>query len=99
MPQPSESPTLAAEARHGPGGPSVVLRLGAWIAAIASLAMVSILASITVAELSSGEARAINLAGSLRMQSYLIDAIISERGHCPATAAGLRTLYPETNDA
>ena len=29
----------------------------------------------------------------------LIDAIISERGHCPATAAGLRTLYPETNDA
>lgn len=81
MPQPSESPTLAAEARHGPGGPSVVLRLGAWIAAIASLAMVSILASITVAELSSGEARAINLAGSLRMQSYLIDAIISSRDH------------------
>jgi len=59
----------------------VVLRLGAWIAAIASLAMVSILASITVAELSSGEARAINLAGSLRMQSYLIDAIISSRDH------------------
>ena len=29
----------------------------------------------------------------------LIDAIITERGHCPATAAGLRTLYPETNDA
>ena len=29
----------------------------------------------------------------------LIDAIISERGHCPATAAGLRTLYPETTDA
>jgi methylthioribose-1-phosphate isomerase len=29
----------------------------------------------------------------------LIDAIISERGHCPATAAGLRLLYPEKNDA
>ena len=54
----------------------MVLRLGAWIAAIASLAMVSILASITVAELSSGEARAINLAGSLRMQSYRLLAAV-----------------------
>ncbi|MBS0354441.1 MAG: type IV pili methyl-accepting chemotaxis transducer N-terminal domain-containing protein [Proteobacteria bacterium] len=62
-------------AGSGPvGTPSVVRRLGAWIAAIASLAAVSILASITVAELSSGEARAINLAGSLRMQSYVIGA-------------------------
>jgi methylthioribose-1-phosphate isomerase len=26
----------------------------------------------------------------------LIDAIVSERGHCPATAAGLRALYPES---
>jgi methylthioribose-1-phosphate isomerase len=30
---------------------------------------------------------------------HLIDAIITERGHCPATAAGLRALYPETPDA
>jgi methylthioribose-1-phosphate isomerase len=29
----------------------------------------------------------------------LIGAIISERGHCPATAAGLRLLYPEKSDA
>ena len=58
--------------------PSVVLRLGAWIAAIASLAAVSIFASITVAELSSGEARAINLAGSLRMQSYAIGAAVTQ---------------------
>ncbi|MDR3299628.1 MAG: S-methyl-5-thioribose-1-phosphate isomerase [Candidatus Accumulibacter sp.] len=28
----------------------------------------------------------------------LIDAIVTERGHCPATAAGLRALYPETGD-
>ncbi|MDR2787642.1 MAG: S-methyl-5-thioribose-1-phosphate isomerase [Candidatus Accumulibacter sp.] len=28
----------------------------------------------------------------------LIDAIITERGHCPATAAGLRALYPEARD-
>lgn len=58
--------------------PSVVLRLGAWIAAIASLAAVSIFASITVAELSSGEARAINIAGSLRMQSYAIGAALAQ---------------------
>ncbi|MDR3086353.1 MAG: S-methyl-5-thioribose-1-phosphate isomerase [Azoarcus sp.] len=30
---------------------------------------------------------------------HLIEAIITERGHCPATAAGLRALYPETADA
>ena len=29
----------------------------------------------------------------------LIAAIITERGSCPATVAGLRALYPETNDA
>jgi methylthioribose-1-phosphate isomerase len=29
----------------------------------------------------------------------LIDAFVSERGHCPATAAGLRLLYPEERDA
>ncbi|MDR2452491.1 MAG: S-methyl-5-thioribose-1-phosphate isomerase [Candidatus Accumulibacter sp.] len=29
----------------------------------------------------------------------LIDAIITERGHCPATAAGLRMLHPETSRA
>ncbi|MCK6388160.1 MAG: histidine kinase [Zoogloea sp.] len=81
MPHSCDSPPLATEPRQRPGRPSVVLRLGVWIAAIASLAMVSILASITVAELSSGEARAINLAGSLRMQSYLIDAVVSSRDH------------------
>ncbi len=51
------------------GRPSVVIRLGAWIATIAALAAVSILASIIVVERSSGEARAINMAGSLRMHS------------------------------
>ena len=72
-PHPPPADTPAPRTRK-PGSPSVVLQLGAWIAAIAGLAVVSILASITVAELSSGEARAINLAGSLRMQSYVIRA-------------------------
>jgi methylthioribose-1-phosphate isomerase len=29
----------------------------------------------------------------------LIDAIVSERGRCPATAAGLHSLYPKKSDA
>lgn len=73
--RPPEGNPSAPPRRHGP---SVVLRLGTWIAAIASLAAVSILASITVAELSSGEARAINLAGSLRMQSYAIGTAVCQ---------------------
>ncbi len=73
---PSAGPS--GQTAHKARSPSVVVRLGAWIAAIASLAMVSILASITVAELSSGEARAINLAGSLRMQSYAIAAAVGQ---------------------
>ncbi len=60
----------------GKGRPSVVIRLGAWIAAIATLAAISILASITVVELSSGEARAINMAGALRMHSYAIQSAV-----------------------
>lgn len=76
--------------------PSVVRRLGLWIAAIASLAAVSILASITVAELSSGEARAINLAGSLRMQSYIIGAAAGRRddpAHLAAALAEFEVRY------
>ena len=68
------------------GGPSVVKRLGIWIAAIALLAGLSILSSITVVELSSGEARAINMAGSLRMHSYAIQS-----------AAGLAASGASTN--
>lgn len=93
MPHPSDNPAQPDEARPGPG-PSVVWRMGAWIAAIAGLAMVSILASITVAELSSGEARAINLAGSLRMQSYLIDAIVSGRDD-PGNAQAIEDAFDE----
>jgi len=91
-PPPAHSP--APQARKS-GSPSVVLRLGAWIAAIASLAVVSILASITVAELSSGEARAINLAGSLRMQSYVIRAAASQAGTARQEPAGLEQAVAE----
>lgn len=93
MPLPSDRPTCTGDVQPGPG-PSVVWRMGAWIAAIAGLAMVSILASITVAELSSGEARAINLAGSLRMQSYRIDAIVSGR-EAPGNVRAIEEAFAE----
>lgn len=80
---------LARSAASPASAPSVVRRLGLWIAAIACLAVVSIVASITVAELSSGEARAINLAGSLRMQSYVIGAAAGRRDDPERLAAAL----------
>lgn len=68
--------TIGQRNPPGAGRPSVVIRLGGWIAAIATLAAISILASITVVELSSGEARAINMAGALRMHSYAIQSAV-----------------------
>ncbi len=70
------APSIHQRIPPGRGRPSVVIRLGAWIAAIAALAALSILASITVVELSSGEARAINMAGALRMHSYAIQSAV-----------------------
>lgn len=70
------APSIRQRIPPGNGRPSVVIRLGGWIAAIATLAAISILASITVVELSSGEARAINMAGALRMHSYAIQSTV-----------------------
>lgn len=68
------------------GTPSVVIRLGYWIAAIASLAALSIIISLSVADLSSGEARAINMAGSLRMHSYAIQSTVGlDQGLSPSS--------------
>lgn len=68
--------SIHQKSSRGNGRPSVVIRLGGWIAAIATLAAISILASITVVELSSGEARAINMAGALRMHSYAVQSAV-----------------------
>lgn len=80
---PSASPSFSPPGRTGT--PSVVVRLGCWIAAIASLAALSIIISIIIADLSSGEARAINMAGSLRMHSYAIQSTVGlDEGESPA---------------
>ncbi|HXH03310.1 MAG TPA: ATP-binding protein [Candidatus Competibacteraceae bacterium] len=51
---------------------SLILRIGLLVGGIALLALASITASIVIAEATRGNAAAINLAGSLRMQSYRI---------------------------
>ena len=51
---------------------SLLLHLGMAMATITTLAFVSMVSSVVIAELSQGVATAINQAGSLRMQSYRI---------------------------
>ncbi|HYP67812.1 MAG TPA: histidine kinase [Thiobacillaceae bacterium] len=54
---------------------SLLLRLGGMIAAITLLAVVSMSASWLVAETTQGNGKAINVAGSLRMQSWRMASI------------------------
>lgn len=70
----------ARPAQRDTARPSLVQRLGVSIGAIAMLATASIIASISIADMSSGEARAINLTGSLRMQVYAIGLAVAETG-------------------
>ncbi|MBI2959563.1 MAG: type IV pili methyl-accepting chemotaxis transducer N-terminal domain-containing protein [Betaproteobacteria bacterium] len=51
---------------------SLVVRLGIALGAIVALALAATISATVFAELTSGKAAAINLAGSLRMQSYWI---------------------------
>lgn len=54
------------------GSESILIRLGICIGMVVILALVSIAASAIFSERSSGKAQAINLAGSLRMQAYVV---------------------------
>lgn len=51
---------------------SIIFRSGLIMGAIVLLALLSMISSVFIAESSKGDAAAINLAGSLRMQSYRI---------------------------
>jgi nitrate/nitrite-specific signal transduction histidine kinase len=51
---------------------SIIFRSGLTMSGIVLLALLSMISSIFIAESSKGDAAAINLAGSLRMQSYRI---------------------------
>lgn len=58
---------------------SLLLRLGLAMAAIAGLALFGIISSVVIAELLRGQATAINQAGALRMQTYLIGVRLLDR--------------------
>ncbi|MBS1223187.1 MAG: hypothetical protein H6R23_2807 [Proteobacteria bacterium] len=51
---------------------SIIFRSGLTMGGIVLLALLSMVSSVFIAESSKGDAAAINLAGSLRMQSYRI---------------------------
>lgn len=59
---------------------SVLGRLGIAMATIVIFAMASIMVSTIFTEMSAGKARAINIAGSLRMQSYLLASQLNQPG-------------------
>ncbi|MCB1823898.1 MAG: type IV pili methyl-accepting chemotaxis transducer N-terminal domain-containing protein, partial [Candidatus Competibacteraceae bacterium] len=51
---------------------SIIFRNGLTMGGIVLLALLSMISSVFIAESSKGDAAALNLAGSLRMQSYRI---------------------------
>ncbi len=66
---------------------SLMVRLGIALGAIVLLALAATISATVFVELSTGKAAAINLAGSLRMQSYWIALQVLRsdgRGHPPA---------------
>jgi two-component system nitrate/nitrite sensor histidine kinase NarX len=66
---------------------SLVVRLGIALGAIVVLALAATISATVFTELSTGKAAAINLAGSLRMQSYWITVQVlrsGDRGRAPA---------------
>jgi two-component system, NarL family, nitrate/nitrite sensor histidine kinase NarX len=66
---------------------SLVVRLGIALGAIVALALAATISATVFAELSTGKAAAINLAGSLRMQSYWIGLQVlrsGDIGHPPS---------------
>lgn len=62
---------------------SILVRLGIAMGLIALLALASILSSAIFTERSEGKAGAINVAGSLRMQSYLIASTVASLHYRP----------------
>lgn len=59
---------------------SILGRLGILMGTIVIFAIVSIMISTIFTEMSAGKARAINIAGSLRMHSYLLASQLTEPG-------------------
>ena len=65
---------------------SLVVRLGISLGAIVALALTATISATIFAELSTGKAAAINLAGSLRMQTYWITVQVLRAHNADADA-------------
>ena len=76
---------------------SLTLRLGLAMATITGLAFLGMLSSVFIADISEGQAAAINQSGTLRMQSYRIASELA--GHrasiSPAQVASTRQLLAD----
>ncbi|TAK72618.1 MAG: HAMP domain-containing protein [Betaproteobacteria bacterium] len=74
---------------------SLVVRLGIALGAIVLLALAATISATVFAELSTGKAAAINLAGSLRMQSYWITLQVLRSGDIGRPPAELQQAMTE----
>lgn len=76
---------------------SIIFRSGLTMGGIVLLALLSMINAIFVAESSKGDAAAINLAGSLRMQSYRIATRLSQAPD-PAAAQAIPAVEQEIDE-
>ncbi|MBI4290018.1 MAG: type IV pili methyl-accepting chemotaxis transducer N-terminal domain-containing protein [Betaproteobacteria bacterium] len=74
---------------------SLVVRLGMALGAIVALALAATISATVFTELSTGKAAAINLAGSLRMQSYWITVQVLRSGDIGRAPAELQRAIAE----
>ena len=74
---------------------SLVVRLGIALGAIVALALAATISATVFTELSTGKAAAINLAGSLRMQSYWITVQVLRSGDIGRAPAELQQAIAE----
>jgi len=74
---------------------SLVVRLGIALGTIVVLALTATISATVFAELSSGKASAINIAGSLRMQSYWITVQVLRSGDIGRAPAELQQSIAE----
>ncbi len=74
---------------------STLLRLSVVLGAVTALALAVILVATVFTEQSTGKASAINVAGSLRMQSYALATRIAALGAAPSDGADVRAAIDE----
>lgn len=78
---------------------SIVARISTYMFIVYLLAMVSILASFTIAERTRGDAAALNISGSLRMQTFRILNTINSLTSVHTDEADAQSLLTILHDA